>query len=207
MTWNLFICLNIEHIQFQKVEKFTFHEYYDDKDDQSQLPLQFSESLRYLSLRNINLNSNFDWTQLKRYLKRVNGINVQNFIEFLHQRPNLEVFHHDENVFKGSTQFICETMSEYSGNQILIYSGEMFRIHPSRMALPRNLYSLTRHQKCGSDLIEAMKGLDDTIETLYLRHAYDCCRNPIFCKFQQASDLEGFDMSHFSHLKTIKITG
>lgn len=54
-------------------------------------------------------------------MRIVNEINIENFIEFLRDRPRLKVFHYDETTFKDDTQNICEAISEYCGNEIRDY--------------------------------------------------------------------------------------
>lgn len=62
----------------------------------------------------------------KLYLYDVSEINAQNFMKFPHQRPNLEVFHHNGRTFCKSAQIsICVAMAKYCGNRIRDYSGGM----------------------------------------------------------------------------------
>lgn len=93
-------------IQCRKLEKLEFLSW-----SEGQLSVQLSENLRYLHLKDIILDPNFNWTELKNltelYLNNVRGINSQNLIELFHHRPNLEVFHHDSYTFENSTQNIC----------------------------------------------------------------------------------------------------
>lgn len=180
---------SVEHInlsiQFRRVEHSTFCGLGNDS---KHLSVQLSESLRYLSLKNVLLDPNFDWKILKNlrklYLIDVRGINSQNFIEFLDHRPNLEVFHHAIDNFGSSIQNILEAMAIYCGNSIRHYSLKFVGIryedkYYSRMRsnrkevklLPHNFYHflsrfenlkkvrLTTNHICCGDLIDAIKRL------------------------------------------------
>lgn len=214
-------------IQFEKVQKLNF-EGNSCMDQPLRLSAQLSESLRYLRLADINLDPNFDWAKLKNltelYLHEVNGINVNNFIEFLRLRPNIKIFHHSGDSFKGSMQHICEAMAKYCGNHIQNYYGEMAYIPNVRQPPAQNIsygflskfknlmeVRLVTHQLCGGDLIDTMKQLaeNDTIETLRIKYSeYDMDGwSDGNCTFQAQPNLNGFDMNNFSHLKTIKISG
>lgn len=213
-------------IQFQKVEKFEFSGCSDTYFLSELLTVQFSESLRYLRLEFITLDTNFDWSKLKNlnqlYLKSVRGINKRNFIDFLHHRPNLEVFHHDKHTFEDSTQDILNAMAEYCGDRIQEYSDVISR--ERRVQNPYNFISklknvkkvrLNTYEICFGDIIDALKRLakNDTIQMLHIK----CIYNPLYeifypnlytnCTFKDNSDIDGSDMRHFSHLKTIIISG
>lgn len=201
-------------IQCQNVEKleFRYAQLYE---------IQLSESLRSLTFEGIFLCENFDWTQLKNlkelYLIDVKDINVQNFIEFLCQRPNLEVIHHGANTFNELTADVCDAMAKYCGHQIREYYGAM---PPNQEPSTHNSYKflsslknlkivrLTTQQHCGGDLIDAIKRLaeNDTIETLHIKFSEEDRRNTD-CIFQQTTDLTSSDMRPFSHLKTFTFTG
>lgn len=105
---------------------------------------------------------------------------VPNFIEFLRHRPNIEVFHHNRNVFNDSAQDECKAMTEYCGKQIQDHSGEMLSIRNDDDDHEACMYDfvsgfsdlkkgcLTSHKFRGGDLIESIKRLaeNDTIENL-----------------------------------------
>lgn len=111
--------------QFQNVQKFELSAM---KRQLKPLSVKFSESLRYLHLNGIYLDPNFDWKKLTNLtelrLESIRGINVQSFIEFLHQQPNLEIFHHCR-VFGASTQDVLGALAKYCGNRLRDYSGVM----------------------------------------------------------------------------------
>lgn len=206
-------------IQFRKVEKFKLHKIPEDE-YVINFAANFSESLRYLHLECIHLDQKFNWNGLTNvselYLNEVDNIVVENFIEFLRQRPNLKVFHHDKDTFEDRTKEMCDAMAKYCGNTIQDYSGE---ICCDEEAARINIYSfiselknvkkmlLMTHEICGGDLINGMKRLaeNDSIETLEIKY---CRRFPfVSCILQENSDNERSDMMYFSHLKTIKLVG
>lgn len=185
-----------------------------------QISVQLSDALRELTLVDIDLEPNFDWNRLrnlkKLHLRRVNGINVQHFIDLLDiHRPKIEYFHHGElNQLSGGTiQHLCAAVAMYCGNQIRYYSGQMPPPREVGTALGRRPYDfissfknvtnvcLTSYQLCGGDLIDALKRLaeNDTIRTLKIMF-YDAQR--IF--WQRSNDVSR-DMKNFSNLKTIEI--
>lgn len=208
-------------IQFRKVEELKF------KGMGQQFSVQLSESLRSLSLFRVNLEPNFDWTRLRNlkelHLISVNGINVNKFIEFLGQRPKLEVFHYDDDAFKDSVQDVCDAMAMYCGNQIQDFCGELRSSEVGFRAPARNLYDfiseltnvktvcLTTHQFCGGDLVDSIKRLarNNTVEKLHIVYSeIDMRIRPdVNCFFQKKPHHEGLDIKEFSHLKRINITG
>lgn len=213
-------------IQFKNVQKLVV-----EGNSCMDLPLRLSaplsDTLRYLRLGDINLDPNFDWTQLKclteLYLHEVSGINVYNFIEFLRLGPNIRIFHHSGDTFKGSMHGIGEAMAKYCGNNIQDYSGEMPFIRGNDWVPAHNSYDflsgfknlkevrLITHQLCGGDLIDTMKRLaeNDSIETFRIKYSeYDTDGwSNVNCIFQTKPNLDGSDMNNFTHLKTIKIYG
>lgn len=54
------------------------------------------------------------------HLDGVEDINVQNFINFIRQRPKLERFYHRSSLYK-SMQKVGEEMAMYCGNQIEVF--------------------------------------------------------------------------------------
>lgn len=190
------------------------------------LSVQLSKSLRYLRLESLELNENFDWTKLtnltKLYLRDVRGINAQNFIELLRQRPNIQIFHHDKYSFNGSILDISEAMAEYCGNQIEEYNGEMPKRLESGRAPTRYLYPFISQFKnvkriclatnlvCGADLIEPMKQLAklNTVDMLHIKYPeLDCIEHShADCIFKENSNIDCFDMMHFNHLKTLTVS-
>lgn len=215
---------NIEHInlpiQFRKVEKLIYH----GLDDGSKhLSVELSETLRCLSLANITLDPNFKWTTLKNirelYLDSVRGINLQNFIEFIRHRPNLKVFGHDYDTLLD----IGEAMAKYCGNQIQEYSTDMFRNRLTGRLLPQNFYHfvsgfkivkrlrLTTDQICCGDLVDVMKQLAENNSIKELRIDYSelkrGAKSDVNCIFKERPNLDGMDMPHFSHLKSIMLVG
>lgn len=208
-------------IQFRKVEKLKF------KGNGQQFWVQLSESLRVLSLYNVDLAPNFDWTQLRNltelYLISVEGINVKNFIGFLRQRPKLQVFHYDSKTFGNSTQVVCEALAQFCGEKIRDFCGPLRPIPEDIIAPARNVYDfmsqltniktlcLATHQFCGSDLVDPMKRLarNNTIEKLHIVYTeIDMRINPdVNCFFQKKPHHKGLDMKQFSHLKRVNITG
>lgn len=62
-------------------------------------------------------------------MKEVNGINVQNFIEFVRHQSNIEVFHCEENNFNEFTREMCDAVAKYCGHQIRSFSGRIFANH------------------------------------------------------------------------------
>lgn len=201
-------------MQCQHVEKLEFR-------SARLCQVKLSESLRSLTFESIYLCKHFDWTKLMNltelHLIDVNDINAQNFIEFLCQRPNLEIFHHDADTFNEFTPEICDAMAKYCGNQIREYYGAM---PPNQEISAQHSYTflsslkqlktvgLTTHQHCGGDLIDAIKRLaeNDTIETLHIEFSQEDRPNSD-CIFQKIPDLISSDMRHFSHLKMFTFTG
>lgn len=211
---------------FWNVEQFAFHGH-DLAIQPACLSVQFSDSLRYLHLQQVHLDPRFDWIQLQNitelYLDDVRGINVQNFIRFLCHRPKLTAFHHGGETFGVNIQDVCEAMAKYCGNQIEFYYGRMPIVPKGSRAPTQQLYSfisgfkklkkvrLGTHQICGGDVIDALKRLaeNDTIETLqFVYDGYGMDESPdMRCIFQKQPNLDGSDMSHFTHLKSIEIFG
>lgn len=91
--------------------------------------MQFSSDLRSLKLSHINLDSNFDWTQLDNltelHLDSVNGMIKSNFIEFLRQQSKLERFHQRYSLSTDSRHDIYEAMAKYCNKQIQVLNDEM----------------------------------------------------------------------------------
>lgn len=187
------------------------------------LSAELSEFLRYLRLEDISLDSNFDWTKLTNvtelYLKKVRGLDAKNFIELLHHRPGLEVYHHDElDTFGGSIQDICKTVAQYCGDKIRNYCGVLplnggsSRLHSyDFISNFKNVKQvcLKTHQVCGGDLVNAMKKLaeNDTVEMMNINYSMaDWFVLPnVNCIFQLGQHSEYLDMKEFGHLKTLKI--
>lgn len=84
-------------LHFQRVEKFTFK---NISYGTVLLSVPLAESLLCLQLHGVKLNFNFDWTELKNLMElnldTVRGIDEQNFIKFLHQKPNIKDFRQSE---------------------------------------------------------------------------------------------------------------
>lgn len=74
--------------------------------------------------------SNCDWTKLVNLteleLFAVRGINTENFIEFLRQRPSLEVFHNYSSFEDSTEEKIFEIMGIYCGDKIRNFLNENF---------------------------------------------------------------------------------
>lgn len=217
---------------FGNIEKFTMcRSSYDlifPLKEERGISVKLSQGLRFLRLESTVLDSDFDWTKLENltelYLKAVSGINIENFLQFLRQRPNLKVFHHDNVTFGDSTQIICKAMGEYCG-EIREYFSKMFFGYELR-ASPivdwcdfisgfKNVrkVGLTTLEWCGGDLIGPLKQLaeHDTIETLHIKynkmHERYQIHNRVRCIFQERLNLDGIEMKHFSRIKTIIIDG
>lgn len=204
-------------IQFKNVKHLEFNGF-----RQGEISMQLSDSLQYLNLSYVNLNSSFDWTQLKSlkelYLDSVNGIEADKFIDLICQRPKLEVFHHS-NTFGDFTQDVCDAMGKYCGNYIRDYSGAFD--YPTFGAPTNHVYDfisgfknvkkihLVTHQFCGGDLIDAIRRLaeNNTVEELEIVYSgFVCIEEDFTCIFQDRPNL-GRDMKQFTHLKTVKISG
>lgn len=85
------------------------------------ITLSLTERLLSLSLSNVRLDPNFDWTKFmnltKLELRDVRGINADKFIEILRRRPNLERFGHCES-FEDSTD---DALGTYCDDKIRIF--------------------------------------------------------------------------------------
>lgn len=197
---------------FQKVTKFVFH-----GANRRLQTIDLSESLCHLDLAELDLKPKFNWKKFQNlrelHLKLVFGINVKKFIEFLRQKPNLEIFHHDQFAFGDATQDVCEAVAKYCGNQIQDYSGVMAPAQNTHNFLSgfKSLKKvcLTTYHSCAGDLVDAMKRLaeNDTIEMLQIKYSPINIQATRDCIYKGRSNLNGFDMGHFSHLKTVKIGG
>lgn len=197
---------------FQKVTKFVFH-----GANRRLLSIDLSECLCHLDLAEIDLKPKFNWTKFQNlkelHLKLVFGINVKKFIEFLQQKPNLEVFHHDQFAFGNATQKVCEAVAKYCGNYIRDYAGEMCPAQNTHNFISgfKSLKKvcLTTYHACAGDLVDAMKRLaeNDTIEMLHIKYSPISIQETRNCMYKGRSNRDGFDMGHFSHLKTVKIGG
>lgn len=208
--------------RLQNVKRFEFC-----GNGETQLSVQLSETVHHICLEFIQLDLNFDWTKLKNltklYLLFVRGINIQNFIEFLRHRPNIEVFHHNRYTFGNSIHDVCKAMAKYCGNQIQEYSGGFCSLPEggNAEAPAHKLYyflvefknmkrlQMSTDLPCGANLIDAMKQLaeNDTIEMLSLYYYWRPRSPNVNCSFQNGSIRNGFDMKPFSHLKTLRIYG
>lgn len=208
-------------IKFNSVEKFTFRGCQEEDENQPILAGELSESLRYLSLSNLKLGDDFEWNNMvnlnELYLDSVNGINTEEFIEFLRKKPELKIFHHSA-VFEKLTKNICTIMAEYCGKHIEAYGG-----HIPLEETPQNFYtflpklinlknvSLETHQVCGGDLVGILRRLavDNKIETLKLMYsspASDKTGN-VQCIFKDKKYIDSDNMNHFEHLTTLNIRG
>lgn len=208
-------------IHFRGVEKFIF------RGNFKKLTVQLNECVRYLHISNAHLGPCFDWSQMQNlkeiYLNKVNGINVQSFVELCRRhRPKIETFkqYNLHNFSGGSIDDMCDAIAKYCGNEIREYHG---MIYPMGQMLPLNLYGflakftninsalLVSNQMCFGDLIDGLKELaeNDTIEILRIHYGgSERNRVHVNCNFQEKPYLQrSVDMKQFNRLKMIRISG
>lgn len=198
-------------LHFQRVEKFSFENMLNGT---VLLSVPLAESLRCFQLHDVNLNLNFNWTALKNLaeldLDTVRGIDEQNFIEFLHQRPNIMDFRQTAT-FTNSAQDIFDAIGRNCGKRI-----QVFRDKSRYLPRPSTFYaflSLFENVKdvyvssfniCGADLIDPIKRLAEmnTVEKLGIIVS---SANETGCAFQQGPNYGELHMQSFGHLKTITV--
>lgn len=197
----------------KRIKKFIFSAY---PSNTMRLTVKLTESLRYLQMKDVNLDPNFDWTQLANltelHLVCVRGIIADNFIELLRQRPKLEVFLH-RNSFEDSTvQNIFDMLGTYCGEKIRIFKNydnvcekRHFYNFISKFKCVKEVYLNTTHVSC-ADLLDPIKRLAENNTTECLAITYDNRhRHKEICIFRAQSNHEVFDMKYFTNLKKVRI--
>lgn len=177
------------------------------------LSVSLTESLRQLHLDRLTLDPNFDWKEMKNLmelsLRAVKGINVSNFIEFLRQRPNLEVFRYsgtkldldDSNRLK-----IFEALVENCGDTIQVFKNSSANQNYNIIYGFKHLkkVSVKSHQIRFGDLFDPIKRLaENTIEVLRVEYIHYFVPNENNCIFREIP--KGLCVKPFSNLKTIFI--
>lgn len=195
-------------IQFRDVERFQLQGFaYNGYP----LSVNFSRNLVYLNLTNVNLQPDFDWTELANltelHLDTVKQIYILNFIEFIRVQQKLQRFYQRNSLYD-YTQVVYDAMAEYCGNQI-----EVLHDRNNSMEIDENSYrflSRLKHLKevgflynynCSRNLIYAIQCLaeTDTIERLVIH------TNPYpFCECPLTTEAKMF-VEQFTKLKTIRI--
>lgn len=117
-----------------------------------------------MNLSYVNLQPNFDWTDLvnltELHLDAVKGINIPNFIEFIRRQSKLQRFYQCNSLYC-STQEVYETMAMYCGQQI-----EVLHDRNNSMEINENSYKF-------------LSGLNNLKEVGFL-YNYHCSRNLIY---------------------------
>lgn len=178
------------------------------------------ESLRVLNLYQVELIKDFNWTALKNVIEldlvQVAGINIDNFLQFIRQEPELKKFVH-MYTFR-EFQIICENMAKHC-QQIHSFSDfdSSSRGHmrwQGRDVIEYNYLagfkklrelSITSTRKCAHDLLSALVGLAEInlltklsiIVSNIMRTEDECC-NP-------SNQNNRIRMEKFTDLKTIHI--
>lgn len=204
--------------QFGKMENFHFCGPFYDINLTIQLYVPFSRSLQYLKLEDVVLHPNINWTEAVNltqiHLDAVNGLNIQNFIDFLRRRPKLEYFY-QKKTFRDSLQIVGEAMAEYCGEHIRVYRDLEYDL-PNRR--PTHFYQflsgfknvnevwLSTRQICAGDLLAPIHRLADTKVEKLVIICYDNYDGLNFnCMFIDEFNLRPLYLKRLNYLKTIRI--
>lgn len=200
---------------FQRVERFWFSWNGLKK---MRITVSLTECLRHLHLGEVILDPKFDWIKLVNLtelsLLQVRGINSDNFIEFLRQRPNLEVFVHNNSFENSTVQNIFDAMGTYCGDKVRSFSNQDnvldrqdYYNFLSKFKKLKNVNLNTIHMCC-SDLIDPIKRMaeNNTIESLGISYFALHNGHDANCIFQRQPNHEGLDMKYFKNLKEISVS-
>lgn len=215
---NDFSCINLNDIRefFRQVQTATFSDFIDSNIVEL---LSESDALRSLKLESmyingINWNTMLNLTQL--HLIRAENIDVEHFLEFIRQRPQLKCFMNEESIREMDMIRIGEALAEYCGDHIRVFSSfspmwENLSAISAEVLLARYDYlgeftklkelTLISRFEFAVDLLSPLAKLakNNTLEKFkFVRHPSIRCPPDIH-------SLRKKNLNHFTSLKTIEI--